>query len=210
MIMDLTAILIAKIFNPALSSISAKSLTGITDTSTEAVKCKENYESVRNAETRERIWTCTKKTILIDVDATEPVDEIWDYRYLEPTDSNYLISLFGDDDFTIESGYILTNSIDVNDQVGARYVQIADIDTGSALDEEVTRWDSGLINVMILRMAATLSLALSKKSSTREGAWVLYDRGLNSSMLANDFEDRHDRVHRTEEETPWISKRWAD
>ena len=110
--MDLTTTLIEKIFNPALDRISAKSLTGITDTSDEAKKCKANYESVRNAELRERIWGCTKTRILLTVDSTAPIGDDWDYRYAEPTGSIYIISMADDDLFTIESGYILTNSSD--------------------------------------------------------------------------------------------------
>jgi hypothetical protein len=205
--MDLTTTLIEKLFNPALDRISAKSLTGVSDTSNEADKCKANYESVRNSELRERIWGSTKKRALLTVDGASPIGDEWDYRYAEPTDSIYIINIQDDDLFTVESGYILSNTKDKNDQILVKYVQAADISSGSALDAEILRFDAGLLNVMIARMAATLALTISKKRSSREDAWILYERALNSAKLANAYEDRNERDERTEQESDWIISR---
>jgi len=207
--MDLTATLIEKIFNPALVKIAEKVLTGVSDTSTQADKCKIVYELTRNTELRERIWNSTVKRVMITKDGTDP-EYKWDYRYLEPSDSIYIISVKDDYDFTIESGYIKSDYTDSSNQLGVKYVQAADITSGTALDAEVTRWDTGLLNVMVCRVAAELAMVLKKKQSSQEKAWALYERALEKSAIANDFEDRHDRHNRNEEESSWVSCRGGD
>ncbi len=122
--MDLTDDLIAKIFNPGLISIGARKLTSTSDTSNEADLCKAMYEVVRDAELRERIWNCTKKRVALDVDATTPNDT-WDYRYALPEDCLYVVGLEYDANFTIESGYILTNEQNLDSQINILYVQKA-------------------------------------------------------------------------------------
>lgn len=208
--MDLTANLISKILDPALISIAEKELSGTSDTSNRATKCKKLYESVRNAELYERIWLCCRTLTTLTKDGTDPDHQIWDYRYALPSDSNYIISLENDEDFTVESGYILTNYTDSSDQTGVVYIQIADVSSTSAIDAELARWDAGLINVMIARMATALALSLKKQKSTREMAQSVYEDALDKAFMANAYEDRHERHNRDEQESSWTSCRWSD
>lgn len=208
--MDLTETLIEKILNPALVSIAEPELTGVLDTATAATKCKTIYESVRDAELRERIWTCCKTGVLVTKDATDPDDPVWDYRYGIPTGAAYIIGLHEDEDFTIESGYILSNYTNEDDQVYVRYIQSADVSSGTAIDAEITRWDGGLRNVVIYRMGAFLATALKKRASSVERAFALYQEALDNAGLANAYEDRHDRHNRHDEDGSWIAGRFAE
>ncbi len=124
--MDLTEKLIQYICNPGLIGIGARIIESVDDTSNEADLCRAMYENVRDSELRERIWNCTRKQLTLDVDSETPTYK-WDYRYLIPSDSLYIIELEDDRDFTIKSGYILTNEINSLNQINIEYVQKADL-----------------------------------------------------------------------------------
>ncbi len=207
--MNLTGELVSYICNPALISIGARLLTGATDTSNEADLCRAMYEQVRDAELRERIWNCTKKRDALTVDETEPNHD-WDYRYALPDDCLYVIELEDDADFTVESGYILTNECNSDSEINILYVQkaaVAGEGSEEAVNAEVARFDSTLRNVLAKRLGAELAKALTKHRTEQEQAWGLYDRALDGAALANAFEDRHDRENRTETESEWITSR---
>lgn len=250
--MDLTADLISYICNPGLISGGARTLTGVSDTSTEADLCKAMYETVRDSELRSKIWNCTKKRIALDVDGTTPNHQ-WDYRYEMPEDCLYIVELEDDKDFTIEGRWILTNESNSDDQINILYVQKADVNFTAWLtstsysvgdyvindstnyvclvahtsgtfatdlaadywettdiediDTEIARFDSNLRNVLGKRLFAEISKHLTEKRTEQEQAWGIYDKAIDEAVLANAFEDRHDRDNRTETESTWISSR---
>lgn len=206
--MDLTTDLINYICNPGLISIGARTITGTSDTSTEATNCAAMYETVRDAELRERIWGCTKKRDSLDYDSNfNPVDDDWDYRYALPDDYLYMIRLEYDKDFTVESGYILTNEKNSDDQINILYVQKADVTDTDEVNAEIARFDSTLRNVLGKRLVAEIAQSITDKRVKQEQAWMLYDKALEAAALANAYEDRHERENRTETESSWITSR---
>lgn len=204
--MELTNNLITYVCNPGLASIGARILTGTSDASNEAVLCKTLYEPVRDAELRERIWGCTKKRTALTADGTAPNHD-WDYRYAVPSNCLYLIGLENDADYTIESGYILTNEKNSSNQINILYVQKADVSDSAAVDAELSRFDSTLRNVLAKRLVAEASKSITKKRSEQEQAWGLYDKALEAAALANAYENRHERENRLEPKSKWITSR---
>lgn len=204
--MDLTDDLIEYICNPGLISIGARTITATTDTTNEAVLCKAMYETVRDAELRERIWGCTKKRDGIAVDATDP-DYDWEHRYSIPSDCLYIIELENDAPFTPESEYILTDEKNSDDEINLLYIQKADVTSGTAVDAEIARFDSTLRLVLGLRLVATIAKNITKNRTEQAQAWEMYHMALEKAALANAYENRHGRENRTETESSWITSR---
>lgn len=206
--MDLTQTLVDEICNPAIRSIGAKKIPTPTTDMTEVTLCQDLYKTVRDSELRERVWACTKKRAAVTKEATDPDHYDWAYQYAFPSDCALLLSMEHNYLFAVESGFFYTNVTDGSDQIRVKYVQFADTTSGTAVDAEIARFDFGLKNVLISRLAIALTPTLAPRK--KQEAEFNYEKALNTAMISNCFEDLKDILDRTIDDPPCITERWGD
>lgn len=80
----------------------------------------EHYERLRDAELRKNIWNFAVKRAVLSEDATAPTGNDYSTRYALPADFLRLINIEETTDWSIESGYILTNT---SDSINIKYVR---------------------------------------------------------------------------------------
>jgi hypothetical protein len=130
------------ICNQALARLGALRFTFADQTTKEGVYCELFYEQTRDALLRSFVWNfaSARKTLAQE---TETPDFEWDYQYKLPENYLRMKGEYGEDDFIIEGGLLLTN----DDDVDIRYVKKV---------TDTAEFDSLFIEVLILELAKKL------------------------------------------------------
>jgi hypothetical protein len=111
------------VINAALVKIGEKRITssGYASPTNERERiANEHYERLRDGELRKNVWNFATKWTSLAPDVTEPDNPNYSVRYALPADCLRLLEVDEDDDYKVESGYIVIN---VSDEINIRYVR---------------------------------------------------------------------------------------
>ena len=142
------------ICNLALARIGCKRITSLaTDSSNEAVKCRDLYISTRDALLRVHPWSFAITTVSLTPTTAVPVSKHWKYEYSLPSDFIRIVpeghrhhTLMGNTLFSNDSIFIL------------EYVQRV---------TDTTQYDALFVEVLALAMALALVMPLTGDKNLR-------------------------------------------
>ena len=185
------------ICNLALQRLGAKSISSLTDDSTNARECNRVYEHARDSELRAHPWSFARKRASLAASSTAPAFE---YANAFPLPADYLRILPNNgrlgqpnqDDLQIENGSILSN-----DSAPLPITYIARITDPEAFDQLFT-------DLLVARIARDLAEKITQSNSKIEIAAALYRDAKAEARKINAFE----RPPQEAPVDPWISARY--
>jgi hypothetical protein len=137
----------------------------------------EHYERVRDAELRKNAWNFAIKRDVLAEDATAPTGDDYTVRYAVPADCLRILTIAEtDDDFAIESGYILCN---VGTEINIRYVRRVTV---------VNEMDDLFRDAFACRLAIEFCDRLTQKRSKRAEIIGEYSAFMGQAASVNAIE----------------------
>lgn len=182
--------------NLALQRLGAKSITALTDDSTNARECNRVYEHARDSELRAHPWNFARKRAELAASSTAPAFE---YANAFPLPSDFLrlmsnngrLGMTNQDDLQIEAGNILTN-----DSAPLPITYIARITDPEAFDQLFA-------DLLVARIARDLAEKITQSNAKIQAAQTLYEQARSEARRINAFE----RPPQRSPEDPWVSAR---
>lgn len=159
----------------ALLMLGAQPINDFNENNDRARLAANLYPSVRDALLREHPWNCAIKRVLLAPDAIKPV---FDYQHSFTLPADYLRVLSVVDnanfyiDYKIESRQIVANASSIK----LRYI---------FQNEDITTYDSELVNLLELAMASKLAYAITQSSSLAQFRLQEYQLALKSAKAIN-------------------------
>lgn len=156
--------------NLALAEIGAKRITNLdTDTSAEAVTCRQHFAHVRNTLLRSHPWSFAKKTLALSQSATAPVASAeWDAAWALPGDMVRLIRVVGPsadlplDRFEIAGQFLHTR--------GQSTITIVYVTHSSPVNE----WDDLFVDALRFKLASEIAGTLTGNPQAGNDALTKY------------------------------------
>jgi len=184
------------ICNLALQRLGAKSITALTDDSTNARECNRTYAHARDSELRAHPWNFARKRASLAASSTAPAFE---YARAFPLPADFLrlmsnngrLGLTNQDDLQIEAGNILTN-----DSAPLPITYIAQITDPEAFDQLFT-------DLLVARIARDLAEKITQSNAKIQAAQTLYTEARSEARRINASE----RPPQQAPEDPWITAR---
>lgn len=178
------------IINRALTKLGASRIVAVTDNTKEAREMAATFDIVRDSELRKNRWSFSIKRAELAADVTAPLFE-YSHRFLLPSD--YLRGLMvgqfwpgidisdyrtgpGGQDWAIESGYILFNSVG---PLRLRYISRV---------EDTALWDSSFVEAFACKLAVETCEAITQSSEKRQLARQEYDEAVQAAKRAGGIE----------------------
>lgn len=153
-----------QICNNALIEIGAQRISALSDTTERARLCNEQYAKIRNELLYAHPWNFAVKRVSLASTVTEPPFE-WDTEFTLPADCLRVLDtdLYKDMDYQIEGRFLYANV----DAIKIKY--IAEI-------TDVTKFSPGFAECLSLKLAASLSYALTQSSGLKEQIEAKFER----------------------------------
>jgi|TARA_R100001443_G_C3310461_1_gene167595 hypothetical protein len=165
--------------NRSLALLGVESITSLSDTSKPASTANLLYDNTRAAVFRAHPWNCLTKRAALAQDATAPVYE-YTYRYILPADYLRLLTLEEPvDEYQLENGFILSNDSTLN----IKY---------TALETDVTKYDTLLVEALTARLAADLAQPLLQSMSAMEAMQRMYELKIREAKFVDAQENSQD------------------
>jgi hypothetical protein len=156
-----------EIVTRAYLSIDAAPIQSFTGNTDEEIWAANNYEHLRRSELSGRPWNFATKYETLSRTVTTPTDKRWDYEYLPPSNDLRLLAVYDGDTGEQVAHEQAQDRIYANaDSLYAKY--IADLDTADL--------PPYFEDLLIARIAAEASEALSGEDRMIERKWVEYER----------------------------------
>lgn len=183
--------------NLALQRLGAKSITSLTDDSTNARECNRAYAHARDSELRSHPWSFARKRAELAASSTAPAFE---YANAFPLPSDFLrlmsnngrLGMTNQDDLQIEGGNVLTN-----DSAPLPITYIAQITDPEAFDQLFA-------DLLVARLARDLAEKITQSNTKIQAAQTLYKEARAEARRINAFE-RPPQLAPTD---PWITARY--
>lgn len=158
----------------ALLMLGAQPINDFTEKNDRARLVSNLYDGVRDSLLREHIWSCAVKRALLAPDTDSPPFD-YSYSFTLPADFMRVISI-GEDgempDYKIEGRQLLANVKSLK----LRYV---------FQNTDVTTYDSILINLLELAMAAKIAYAITQSTSMAQYRLQEYQLALRTAKAIN-------------------------
>lgn len=158
----------------ALLMLGAQPINDFTEKNDRARLVSNLYDGVRDSLLREHIWSCAVKRVLLAPDTDSPPFD-YQYSFTLPADFMRVISI-GEDgempDYKIEGRQLLANVKSLK----LRYV---------FQNTDVTTYDSILINLLELAMAAKIAYAITQSTSMAQYRLQEYQLALRTAKAIN-------------------------
>jgi len=165
--------------NRALALLGVESITSLTDTSKPASTANLMYDDTRAAVFRGHPWNCLTKRASLVQDGTSPIYE-YSYKYILPADFLRLLTLEEPvDEYQLENGFIFSNESALN----IKY---------TALETDVTKYDTLLIEALTARLAADLAQPLLQSLSAMEAMQRMYELKVREAKFVDAQENSQD------------------
>lgn len=151
----------ASICSSALLLLGDNPINDLTDETTRASVCAVLYPTVRDSMLRAHPWDCCIARVNLVPEVTTPVFG-FGYSYNLPGDCLRVLSIDTQEypiEHRVEGRKLLTNV----SSIALRYI---------FRNEDVSSWDSGLVDVMISAMAAALAFPITRSDNTKQ----MYDQ----------------------------------
>lgn len=152
----------------ALDSLGAEPINSLEDPSTNAGRCARAWPQVRDWLLRKHLWNCAVRRVVLAPDAEQPPFG-FGQQFTLPADYLRMIEVgdeYGRPRYKIETGKILADCRALK----LRYVW---------KNENPATWDSALVHVATLAMAAQLAYAVTASAS---------ESGLRMEILASELQ----------------------
>lgn len=159
----------------ALLMLGAKTVNDLNEDSERARLCSNLYETVRDDILRAHPWNCAIKRVQLAPDADPPAFG-YSARFTLPGDWLRTLTLEGAADYCVEGRAILCNARALN----LRYV---------FRNANEATWDSALVNVMTLAMAARIAYAVTQSTSMEQVRMQELDYALRKARAVDGQED---------------------
>ena len=181
---------IVSICNNALILIGKDSIASLEDQTAGARKCKQRWDSVRDAVLRDHEWACCMKEAALAASSTAPLS--WDYAYPLPSDCIRVVGLSDTDKNVIDAWEVMAGELlcDTAAPVVLRYVR---------RETDPAKYDSMLSEAFSARLALELCTALAGPTTLLEAMNKLYQDRLRGARGVN----ARDRAPRTLFESRW-------
>lgn len=172
-----------EICNSALTIVGTRKILAMSDPSPEGRECNANYNICRKAVLRDHPWNfATLRVVLSTPDATAP-EFGFGYRFPLPDDFLRVHTLFdtsgnrfGDDDYTLESGFILTDEA----TIWLKYV--TDV-------TDTTLFDPLFDVALAANLAAKIVFKLTASAQNRMDCQKAYVDALTKAKYTDSVED---------------------
>lgn len=162
----------------ALLELGAQSISSFDDSSSRAALCKQFYAKERDKVLRMHPWNCAVKRVILSPDVTPPV---FDYsrRFQLPADWLRTLSVgeYGREiSYRVESDAILANT----NVLPLRYIW---------RNEDVSTWDSSLVDIVTLAMAVRMAYAITQSASMKDALYQQLVMELKQARAIDGQED---------------------
>lgn len=180
-----------KIANLAISWVAGKRITSLeNDQSTEAILCRENYDSSRRAVLEEREWTfALKRVVLNPLVNTPPFG--FSAQFKLPADCLKVASVQDPRDnnvnYVIEEDNILCDEAELN----VRYT----FDLTNTV-----RFSELFTEALAAHIASKIALPLSKNRTLMADMLLLYDDHLERAISTDSLQGSRERLRRSQQE----------
>lgn len=181
----------------ALIMLDAATISSFDDNTKEADLCAVRYKFVKEDEQVQHTWNFNTVYAELARDTKEPTEQNWRYQFTQPTDMLRLNAVFNQNgnaisDFENRQGKIFAN----NERVFLKY----------QADASETEFPVFFREVLIYRMAAELSQAISGDQRIVDTQWNLYRDKLRTARRIDTQSNMPKRVIGTNN-SPWIQGR---
>ena len=163
---------ITEICSTALLSLGQEAINDISDPNYRARLCKGLWPMVLDDELSLHRWKCAKKRATLAQDAVTPAFG-WAYQYQLPNDNLRVLSMSDESvEYEIEGTFLLTN----NSSAKILYL---------FRNTVVGTYSPGLVSSLVARLAAELSMPVTKKESVVKAGWAAYWGKVAQSVAAD-------------------------
>ncbi|MBW2623129.1 MAG: hypothetical protein JRD68_09510 [Deltaproteobacteria bacterium] len=182
------------ICNEALSLLGANTITDFTDNTKEAGLVNQFYFSAIEQTLRDHDWSFAVKRSPELAELSGELEFGYSYHYQLPADSLRVIStdIIGAE-YEIEGDALLTDETEVKVKYISRVT-------------DVSRFDALFRRALILRLAADMAYALTKRRSKEEELILLYERALGKAK-SKDIKEARNLSASPETGDSWIQAR---
>jgi len=169
------------ICNIALQKLGAKSISALTEDTTEGRACNRIYTQCRDSELRAHPWSFARERVQVAADSTDP-EFGYAKRYAIPTDSLRILPTNGtngdplQDDWQIEGRFILT---DDTSPINLIYIK-------RVTDENV--FDVLFIELLTARIARDIAEKVTQSNTKKDEATAHYIGMQKEARRINAFE----------------------
>jgi len=169
------------ICNIALQKLGAKSISALTEDTTEGRACNRIYTQCRDSELRAHPWSFARERVQVAADSTDP-EFGYAKRYAIPTDSLRILPTNGtngdplQDDWQIEGRFILT---DDTSPINLIYIK-------RVTDENV--FDVLFIELLTARIARDIAEKVTQSNTKKDEATAHYMGMQKEARRINAFE----------------------
>jgi hypothetical protein len=167
-----------QICSNALLLLGAQTINAFNEENDRAKLASNLWENCRDAVLRSHPWNCAVKRVALAADVDAPAFE-WTAQFTLPGDFLRLLSIGEEGEiiaFQLEAGKILCDE----DPVNLRYL---------FRNENVTSWDSLLVEAMTAYMAMTMAYPITKSASVQETMAKLYEFKLRQARAVDGQEN---------------------
>lgn len=161
----------------ALLMLGAQTISDFNERTDRARLASNLYDVTRDKLLREHPWNCAVKRVLLAPDVDKPLFD-FGYKFTLPADLLRVLSVGGQHErqgYRIEGRHILSNEKSLK----LRYI---------FQNEDVTTYDSDLINLLTLAMAAKMAYAITQSTSMAQFRLQEYELALKSAKAVNGLE----------------------
>lgn len=165
---------VVEIANNVLSRLGDKTILSLSDDNDRARWFNRLYPSVRDSVLRKHDWNFARQRAELAQDVDSPV---WGYKYKYPLPPDCLKvrkvnDEAGNDDWSIESGYLFTDFLEVKIIYTRR-------------EENPGMFDSSFCECLEVRLAAEMAIPVTGNQNIANTMWALYDRMLREARGEN-------------------------
>jgi len=176
----------------ALLLLGAQPINSLTENNDRARLCNSLFEVIRDDVLRSHFWNCCIKRVAIAADSTAPAYD-YSYQFTLPSDwiRNISVGLYGREcDYRCEGRKILCDE----STLYLKYIY---------KNEDVSTWDSSLVNAMHHAIAARIAYAITQSASLAQAM----DQQLSMFMKRARAIDGQDEPPETMGDFPLINAR---
>lgn len=179
---------VVSICNIALGWIGGNRIVSLNDGTIEAILCKDNYESLRDAVLEEANWTFASKRAALAPESVAP-EFGYEYQFILPGSCLRVISVSDDPDPNNESEIEWVkeeNKILVdNSVIYVKYI---------ARIEDVSKFSSMFNQTLSSRISADLAKPISGSTSLQDKMWAVYNAKIEAAKNIDGLQGRNQKT----------------
>jgi hypothetical protein len=180
--------------NMALIKCGGKTITSLTDGSTEAKVCSELYDTVRDAVSREHPHNCVIKREAIAKDANAPAFG-YANQFVLPADCLRVLTLNEVSISAVINGFLVYDTSEIKFKIEGRRL-LTDESTANIVfvfrNDDPNSYDPLFLDMFSQRLAAEISWPVSKNPKLFSTMWEIYRDKMRTSRNVDGMEGTPD------------------